>query len=82
MDRVQLRALNLALKKECGWRVEVGVSTHDGLEFLRLFEHRPLSKKADDTFIGVMPICTTLSALVSSAGLCDFYYQKGKITSR
>jgi len=77
VDRVQLRALKLTLKKECGWRVEIGVSPHDGHEFLRLYEHSPLSKKEHDTFIGIMPICTTLSALVSSAGLCNFYYQKG-----
>lgn len=35
------------------------------------------SEPTRGAFVGVMPICTTLAALVSSGALCQYYYQKG-----
>ena len=91
MNKSELKALNELLKEECGWLVEVGVSPASGEEFFLVFEARPDtdtertqgsatrldSKPTKGAFVGVMPICTTLGALVSSGSLCQYYYQKG-----
>ncbi|MGE8462377.1 MAG: hypothetical protein ACN6P0_15070 [Pseudomonas capeferrum] len=37
----------------------------------------PHQEPSPGAFVGVMPICTTLGALVSSGALCQYYYQKG-----
>lgn len=87
MNTSEIKVLNDLLEKECGWLVEVGVSTADGEEFFRVYEaflahtpsdaNRPNPEPSRGAFVGVMPICTTLGALISSGALCQYYYQKG-----
>ena len=87
MNAVELKALNELLENECGWRVEIGVSPVSGEEFFRVYEGEPDDAWSDEaqpsperspgTFVGVMPICTTFGAFVSSGALCQYYYQRG-----
>ncbi|GID03071.1 hypothetical protein [Pseudomonas sp. 008] len=82
MNTVELKALNELLENECGWRVEIGVSPAGGEEFFRIYEGlpdeaKPNPERSPGTFVGVMPICTTFGAFVSSGALCQYYYQKG-----
>lgn len=87
MNASELKALNDLLEKECGWLVEIGVSPVGGEEFFRVYEAFIDHTLADadglnpepcrGTFVGVMPICTTLGAFLSSGSLCQYYYQKG-----
>ena len=88
MNAVELRELNDVLENECGWRVEIGVSPVSGEEFFCVYEALPDERRACGaqvdaerlklSFVGVMPICSTLGAFVSSAALCQYYYQKGR----
>lgn len=93
INESELKALNGLLKEECGWLVEIGVSPASGEEFFRVYEALPdtdtgaertqasrTGRRSEPTrgaFVGVMPIVTTLAALVSSGALCQYYYQKG-----
>ncbi|MGU9838268.1 hypothetical protein ACU683_14190 [Pseudomonas salmasensis] len=77
MNAAELTALNELLDSECGWRVEIGRYA-DGGEFFRVFSTVLNEARADiDTFVGVMPICTTGGAFVSTGALCQHYYLKG-----
>lgn len=77
MNAAELIELNELLENECGWRVEIGQYAGGG-EFFRVFTTRPDDALINmDTFVGVMPICTSFGAFVSSGALCQHYYQKG-----
>jgi hypothetical protein len=84
MNAVELRELNDVLEEECGWQVQLGVSPATGEEFYCVYEFRNAespgtelnSERVLTSFVGVMPICTTLGAFVSTASLCQHYYQK------
>jgi hypothetical protein len=83
MNAVELKALNELLEKECGWRVELGVLPAGGEEFFRVYEaqpdeSQPKSERSSGNFVGVMPMCTTYAAFVSSGALCQYYYLKGE----
>ena len=78
MNAAELTELNELLQSECGWRVEIGLNASGG-EFFRVFATGRCDACADiDTFVGVMPICTTFGAFVSSGALCQHYYHKGQ----
>jgi hypothetical protein len=87
MSASELKALNDLLEKECGWLVELAVSPVGGEEFFRVYEAFPDHTPADadgpnpepsrGAFVGVMPMCTTPGAFLSSGSLCQYYYQKG-----
>jgi hypothetical protein len=77
MNAAELTALNELLDIECGWRVEIGQNACGG-EFFRVFSTVPNEDRADiNTFVGVMPTCTTVGAFVSTGALCQHYYLKG-----
>lgn len=51
--------------------------TDTGAERTQASATRLYSEPTRGVFVGVMPICTTLAALVSSGALCQYYYLKG-----
>lgn len=56
---------------------DTDTDTHTGAERTQANATRLRSEPTRGAFVGVMPICTTLAALVSSGALCQYYYQKG-----
>lgn len=52
-------------------------NTDNGAERTQASRTGRRSEPTRGAFVGVMPICTTLAALVSSGALCQYYYQKG-----
>ena len=58
-------------------RSDTDTDTGAGAERTQASATRLRSEPTRGAFVGVMPICTTLAALVSSGALCQYYYQKG-----
>lgn len=81
MKKSDLKFMNSVLRKQCGWYLEIGVVPDCGDEFFRVYE-RPSSKQVPNNFVGVMPICSTLGAIVSAAALCKYYRDAGMEASK
>ncbi|XYQ96389.1 hypothetical protein ACTABX_07075 [Pseudomonas syringae] len=58
-------------------RPDTNANANANAERTQASANRLHSESTRSAFVGVMPICTTLGALVSSGALCQYYYQKG-----